>query len=115
MAHARAILADSGDVIAVRGDARHPFDFMTDGAVRKLIDFSRPVGMLFVAVLHFVTDDEDPHGAVAWVRDRIAPGSYLVISHIASDGTDPVAGFRGHPAAAGQAQPATQNPGPQSP
>ena len=91
MAHARAMLADSDCVIAVRGDARHPYDFITDNAVRKLIDFSRPVGVLFVAVLHFVTDDEDPYGSVAWVRDRIAPGSYLVVSHVTSDGTDPAA------------------------
>ena len=91
LAHARAMLADSADVIAVRGDARHPFDFMTDDAVRKLIDFSRPVGVLFVAVLHFVTDEENPHGRVAWVRDRVAPGSYLVVSHITSDGTEPAA------------------------
>ena len=91
MAHARAILADSGGVIAVAGDARHPFDFIGHGAVRGLIDFSRPVAVLFVAVLHFITDDEKPYGAVAWVRDRIAPGSYLAVSHITSDGTDPAA------------------------
>jgi hypothetical protein len=91
MAHARAMLADSDGVIAVRGDARHPFDFITDGAVRKLVDFSRPVGLLFVAVLHFVTDEENPYGSVAWVRDCVAPGSYLAVSHITSDGTDPAA------------------------
>jgi hypothetical protein len=91
MAHARAMLADSGGVIAVAGDARHPLDFIGHGAIRELIDFSRPVGVLFVAVLHFITDDEKPHGAVAWVRDRIAPGSYLAVSHITSDGTDPAA------------------------
>ena len=91
MAHARAMLADSGSVIAVRGDARHPYDFITDDAARELVDFSRPVGLLFVAVLHFITDDEDPYGSVAWVRDRIAPGSYLAVSHVTSDGTDPAA------------------------
>jgi hypothetical protein len=90
-AHARAMLTGSGGVIAVRGDARHPYDFITDEAVRILVDFSRPVGLLFAAVLHFITDDEDPHGSVSWVRDRIAPGSYLAVSHITSDGTDPAA------------------------
>ena len=91
MAHARAMLTDSDSVIAVQGDARHPFDFIGYGAVRELIDFSRPVGVLFAAVLHFVTDDEDPYRAVAWVRDRLAPGSYLVLSHVTSDGTDTAA------------------------
>ena len=91
MAHARAMLADSGDVIAVAGDVRHPFDFIGHGAIRELIDFSRPVAVLFVAVLHFITDEDNPYRSVAWVRDRVAPGSYLVISHITSDGTDPAA------------------------
>jgi S-adenosyl methyltransferase len=91
MAHARAMLADSPDVIAVHGDARRPFDFITHDAVRELINFSRPAAVLFAAVLHFVTDEEHPHGSVAWVRDRMAPGSYLVLSHVTSDGTDPAA------------------------
>ena len=91
MAHARALLADSPGVIAVRGDAQHPHDFITEDTVRELIDFSRPVGLLFVAVLHFVTDEEDPYKSVAWVRDRMAAGSYLVVSHITSDGSDPAA------------------------
>lgn len=91
MAYARAMLADAPDVIAVRGDARRPFDFITHDAVRDLINFSRPVGVLFASVLHFITDEERPHGSVAWVRDRVAPGSYLVLSHVTSDGTDPAA------------------------
>jgi hypothetical protein len=92
MAHARAMLADSDGVIAVRGDARYPYGFIiTNDAVQTLIDFSRPVGLLFVAVLHFITDEEDPYRAVAWVRDRVAPGSYLAVSHITSDGSDPAA------------------------
>jgi hypothetical protein len=91
MAHARAMLADAPDVIAVPGDARRPYDFITHDAVRNLINFSRPAGVLFAAVLHFVTDEENPHGSVAWVRDRLAPGSYLVLSHVTSDGTDPAA------------------------
>jgi hypothetical protein len=91
MAHARAMLADSGGVIAVAGDVRNPFDFIGHDAVRGLTDFSRPVGVLFVAVLHFIPDEDSPNRSVAWVRDRIAAGSYLVISHITSDGTDPAA------------------------
>ncbi len=91
MAHARAMLTGSPGVIAVRGDARHPFDFFADDAVRELVDFSRPVGMLFVAVLHFITEEDDPYRSVAWVRERLAPGSCLVVSHITSDGTDPTA------------------------
>ena len=56
--------------------------------VRDVIDFSQPVGLLLVAVLHFVQDDEDPWGAVAQFRDMLAPGSYLVLSHMTSDDSD---------------------------
>jgi hypothetical protein len=90
-AHNKALLTDAGGVIAVRGDARHPREFTDHLAVRELIDFTRPVGLLFVAVLHFITDEENPWDAVAWIQDRAAPGSYLVVSHITSDGTDPAA------------------------
>jgi hypothetical protein len=57
--------------------------------VREVIDFSRPVGVLFVAVLHFVTDEENPYESVGAFRDRMQPGSYVVISHITSDGSAP--------------------------
>jgi hypothetical protein len=67
MGHARAMLADSDGVIAVRGDARYLYGFIvTNDAVHTLIDFSHPVGLLFVAVLHFVTGEEDPYSAIAW-------------------------------------------------
>jgi hypothetical protein len=49
--------------------------------VTSVIDFSRPVGLLLLAVLHFVSDADDPAGIVATFADRLAPGSYLVISH----------------------------------
>ncbi len=46
-----------------------------------LIDFSAPVGLLMVAVLHFVANEADPFGVVATLAAALAPGSYLVISH----------------------------------
>ena len=91
LAHARALLADSGNVAVVHGDIRQPREIICDDSVRKLIDFSRPVGVLFVAVLHFVADEEYPHNSVAVFRNSVPRGSYLVVSHIASDGSDPAA------------------------
>lgn len=46
--------------------------------------------MLFVAVLHFLTDDDQPLEQVAAFRWRMANGSMLAVSHIAADGTPPV-------------------------
>jgi hypothetical protein len=88
--HDRALLESAGKcIIAVRGDVRYPLNILSNHAVREVIDFRRPVGLLFVAVLHFVTDTEDPYRAVATFRDHVCPGSYAAMSHITSDGTDP--------------------------
>ncbi len=46
-----------------------------------MIDLDEPVAVLFVAVLPFVTDGEDPYGIVGAFRDAVRPGSYLAISH----------------------------------
>jgi hypothetical protein len=85
MAHARALLADTPDVEAVEGDVRYPRHLLTLPAVRDLIDFSRPVAVLLVAVLHFVPDSDSPWSAVRWITEHMAPGSYLVISHVTGD------------------------------
>jgi O-methyltransferase involved in polyketide biosynthesis len=85
MAHARALLADTADVEAVEGDVRYPRHLLTLPAVRELIDFSRPVAVLLVAVLHFVPDGDSPWSAVKCITDHLAPGSYLVISHVTGD------------------------------
>jgi len=85
MAHAQALLASTADVEAVEGDVRYPRHLLTLPAVRALIDFSRPVAVLLVAVLHFVSDSDSPWSAVKCITDHLAPGSYLVISHVTSD------------------------------
>ncbi|HUJ05006.1 MAG TPA: SAM-dependent methyltransferase [Streptosporangiaceae bacterium] len=81
VSHARALLTTPG-TLAVRGDLTRPDEFLGDPDVRAVIDFSEPVAILLVAVLHFIPDDVDPVGAVAKLRDAMAPGSYLVISHV---------------------------------
>ena len=87
--HNTALLASAGDgIAAIRGDIRYPLNIIGNHALRQIIDFKRPVGILLAAVLHFVIDEEDPYRAVAVFRDWVPPGSYVVISHITSDGTD---------------------------
>lgn len=82
LAHARALLA-AGNTIAVAGDARNPYAILSDPAIHAHIDFRRPVAVLFVALLHFLRDEDDPAGVVAAFRDTLAPGSFVVISHVA--------------------------------
>jgi anti-sigma regulatory factor (Ser/Thr protein kinase) len=88
--HARALLADGDGVAAIQGDIRTPQAILSDPITRTIIDFTRPVGMLFVAVLHFLTDDDQPLEQVAAFRWRMANGSMLAVSHITADGTPPV-------------------------
>ena len=81
VAQGNQILAGNPSCLAVHGDLRHPKPILHDPQVRALLDLDQPVGVLLVAVLHFVPDDDDPADAVAQLRDAVAPGSHLVISH----------------------------------
>jgi hypothetical protein len=89
LAHARALLAGYGATYAVQADIRDPESILTHPEITAVIDFTRPVCVLAVAVLHFVTDAEDPYAVVNQLRQAMAPGSYLVVSHITADGTSP--------------------------
>ena len=84
VAHSQALLAGNDNAAAVQADLRDVPLVLAAPQVRRLIDFSQPVGVLMVAVLHFVPDRDDPHGIVARYRDAVAPGSHLVISHAAA-------------------------------
>ena len=85
-AHSRALLsgADPALTAVVQADIREPASILGHDAVRTVLDFEQPVGVLMVAVLHFVQDADDPAALVAAFRDAVVPGSHLVISH----GTD---------------------------
>jgi S-adenosyl methyltransferase len=85
--HARALLATTDGVAAVQGDIRCPQAILNHPSTSALIDFTRPVGVLFAAVLHFLTDEHQPRENVAAFRWRMASGSMLAVSHITSDGT----------------------------
>lgn len=91
VAEARRLLAESGDpgVVYVQGDVTDPDGILGNPQVRDHIDFSRPVGVLMIALLHFVPDEQDPHGLVARYMDAVPSGSYLALTHITRDGQDP--------------------------
>ncbi|MGW4425295.1 SAM-dependent methyltransferase [Streptosporangium sp. NPDC004631] len=81
LAHARALMAGSDRVRVVAGDATRPREILTGPVVRDFIDWSQPVGLLMVALLHFVSDEEGPASIVAAFRDALPAGSFLAISH----------------------------------
>ena len=81
VAHGQAILAGDPLATAMAGDLRRADEILADPRLAKLIDFDQPVGVLLIAILHFIPDADDPAGLVARLRERMAPGSYLVVSH----------------------------------
>jgi hypothetical protein len=83
--YADAKLTGSGDAAFVFADAREPDAIMNHPALRELLDFDQPVALMLVALLHFVTDAEDPAGLVKSLTERLAPGSCLVLSHGTAD------------------------------
>ena len=81
VAHSRLMLEDTPDATIIHADLRDPAKILADPETQLLIDFSQPVALLLVAVLHFVSDADRPAQILAALRDALAPGSYLVICH----------------------------------
>lgn len=94
VAQSRSILAGDERTEVVQADLREPGQVLDAAEVRGLLDFDQPVGVLMVAVLHFVPDDADPGGITAQFRDAVASGSHLAISHGTQEGGDPEDGAR---------------------
>ncbi len=77
IAHSKAILAVIRARPAHPGRPARPRPAILDHPVtRRLIDLDQPVGLLLVAVVHFLGDADEPWALVAALRDRLPPGSY---------------------------------------
>ncbi|MFI9650330.1 SAM-dependent methyltransferase [Streptomyces sp. NPDC052040] len=87
-AHADALLSRDGATSIVLADLREPDAILDHPDVRRVIDFGQPVALLLVAVLHFLTDAEQPGRTVAALRDALPTGSFLVLSHATDDFAD---------------------------
>ncbi|HST84208.1 MAG TPA: SAM-dependent methyltransferase [Kineosporiaceae bacterium] len=82
MVHARALLrraSDAGLTDYIEADLRDPDKILEQA--RRTLDFTRPVALMLVAILHFIREEEDPYGLVRRLIDALPSGSYLVISH----------------------------------
>jgi hypothetical protein len=91
VAHSRLMLENDPDATIVQADLREPTKILADPETQLLLDFTEPVGLLLVAVLHFVLDADRPAEILATLRDALAPGSYLVIEHACLDARPSVA------------------------
>jgi hypothetical protein len=85
VAESLELLEGNDQTLAVRGDLRDPQSILDHPAVGRLLDLDEPVGLLVVAVLHFVPDPSQAYGAVGKLVGALAPGSHLVVSHAAAE------------------------------
>jgi hypothetical protein len=87
LTHTRALLASQapGLTTVVQADLRRPEEILNHPDVRAVLDFDQPIALLLVAVLHFVKNDEDPVGIVERLKEPLAPGSFLALSHGTGD------------------------------
>lgn len=80
------ILKDNPQTAAIQADLRQVDQILHHPDVRRLLDFSQPVAVLLVSMLLFIADDEEAYRAVHTLRDAVAPGSHIAISHGTYDG-----------------------------
>ncbi|HEX7160829.1 MAG TPA: SAM-dependent methyltransferase [Trebonia sp.] len=85
LAHARALLTSTreGATEYIDADLRHTGTILAQAS--RLLDFTKPVAVTMLAILHALPDSDDPYAIVATVMDAVPPGSYLAICHAAAD------------------------------
>jgi hypothetical protein len=88
LGQSRAMLARIDNATIIRGDLRQPQSIIAHPELATLIDWQEPVALLLIAVLHFVTDEDEPASILEQFRQVMARGSYLTITHIHHDGDD---------------------------
>jgi len=108
LAHARTLLTSSpgGRTAYIQADLRDPQSILSAPSVQEVLDFSRPIALMLVAVLHFVPDEFNPAQVLATLIEALPSGSYLVASHITGehDPIGPASGARAYRAAGLPAQ-----------
>ncbi|MDQ0792449.1 SAM-dependent methyltransferase [Streptomyces sp. B1I3] len=86
VAHSQAVLEGNERSMVAAADLRKPRDILDNPEIRGLLDLDKPVALLLVAVLHFIEDADDPYAAVAELREELAPGSLLILTHASYEG-----------------------------
>jgi hypothetical protein len=87
LVHARALLTSSpeGSTGYVDADLREPQKILADDDLRATLDLQQPVGLLLLAVLHFITDEMQPYDIVRQLVAALPSGSFLALSHVTYD------------------------------
>jgi hypothetical protein len=85
LTHARALLTTTpqGATDYLDADIHHPEQIITQAA--RTLDFTRPVAIMLLGILHFIHDDDHARAIVTTLMDAAPPGSYLAIAHTTSE------------------------------
>jgi hypothetical protein len=85
LAHARALLTSSeaGATEYIDADLRDTDTILSQAS--KLLDFTKPVAITLISIMHAIPDSDDPYEIVATLLNAVPSGSYIAMSHIASD------------------------------
>jgi hypothetical protein len=84
LVHARALLSSSpeGRTAYIDADVREPEKILASPLTRETLDFSQPIALMLVAILHFIPDEQNPAAMIATLLDALPSGSYLAATHV---------------------------------
>ena len=87
LAHARALLTSDprGACAYIDADLTRPEEILDHPATRSTLDFSKPIALMLVAVLHFVPEEDEPRRAVKTLLEALPSGSYVAASHVTDE------------------------------
>ncbi|MFD0821414.1 SAM-dependent methyltransferase [Micromonospora zhanjiangensis] len=87
LVHARALLTSSsaGATAYLDADLRDPTGILEHPDLREMLDLDRPVALMLIAVVHFMSDEDRPYDLVARLLDALPSGSYLAMTHFTAD------------------------------
>jgi hypothetical protein len=85
LAHGRALLADNDTTTVIQADATDPESIFEDPITREFIDFDQPYAVLLSGLLHHLSDEQDPPGITAYIKNRLPSGGYLLVTNFLDD------------------------------
>ncbi|GAB3690588.1 SAM-dependent methyltransferase [Actinocorallia lasiicapitis] len=89
LAHGRALLTEDGVARFVQGDLYEPEKIFGNPELTSLIDPARPLGVILAAIIHHVPDENDPAAVVRRLLEFLAPGSFVILTHLHDLRDDP--------------------------
>jgi hypothetical protein len=81
IAHSKVILQGNTSTLILEADAREPATIFNAIEAEGFLDLDKPTAVLFIALLHFIVDDDQMQQLFNTYRRRLAPGSYIAITH----------------------------------